>query len=216
MYLPTTLDVDGWLFAVRDTAYGDPIRTLLLVFSVSLLLWALWMARVIRLDRLTHLRKEQELLALKEKELLRGSKMRKKDRATWARRHMADIVVSGLEDALDRGELTDAEVSTGYRSLATVWKLPDLKKRKLLGLEEVIRPTNAFDNYPPTNKKLEEHLAVVKAGIVKRMTFKARAFINRPIKIPGPPPAEAQSKLLKLPRPEKGFFFALLTPRKRA
>jgi len=216
MNLPTTLDVDGWLLAVRTVAYDDPIRTFLLVFVVCLLLWALYMARCIRLDRMATLRKEQELLALKEEKLLRGSKMRKKDRAKWARSHIADLVTSALEDAQDRGELTDAEVSAGYRSLATVWKLPDLRKRKLLGLEEVVKPTNAFANYPPTDKILKEHLSTVKAGIAKRMSFNIRCLLKKPVTIPGPPPAEAQRKLLSLPRPEKGYFFALLTPRKRA
>lgn len=207
MYLPTTLDVDGWLIAVRAIAYDDPIRTMLLVLVIGFLLWAIFVERSLRSEHKQHLRKEQELLALKEKELLRGSKMRKKDRHIWARRHMADIVTSALEDAQDRGELTDAEVSWGYRKIAEQWKIPDLKKRKLMGIAEVVKPCK--------NKCTPEHLNKVKSGIIQRMGFRVRALLNKPVAIPGPPPAEAQTRILKLPKMEKGLFCVTLTPRKR-
>jgi len=84
-------------------------------------------------------------------------------------------------------------------------KLPDLKTQKLMNMVEVVKPTNAFKNYPATETILKQHLALVKAAINRRVhSWRLSQLLYKPVSIPGPPVgSEVKAKVLK----KKGALF---------
>lgn len=131
----------------------------------------------------------------------RGSRMNRKERAKWARRHMANRFVDVLEEDYGKGTLTDAEVSWGHRLVATAFKTRGFIVPELYGVKAVSK----------AKKPEASHFKEVKEGLMKRLSWKFRRILFAPVRIPGPPIPKDQEELLSQPKKKQGRFFKYLT-----
>lgn len=168
------IDLDGASRAVYAYLYNNPERALFWAVLLTLIVWAAVTIRYIKREN--------------KRQKLRGSRMTAKQRRAWLKKWKADIVVDAFEEQYKKGVISETELREIYRMLSNELRLPDLKTRKLYNTAEVVRPTNAFTNYPPTDTLLKQHLTLVKAFIRKRMSWKIRNLLYRPVNIPGPLP----------------------------
>lgn len=200
MYL-TLDDLRVWLSRAGERGFrsGETAATWIMLnpvqtFMLAVSFLCLTMLIFIMLRYLTWHRKERS----------RGSRMPKKTRAQWARRHMANRFVDALEQDYGKGILSDAEVSWGHRLVAAAFKsrgfiIPELYTTKVS--KQVRKPANETEE-----AQLLSHLAEVKNGIKKRRQWKFWNFLYKPVKIPGPPVPADQAELLSQPRKAKGRF----------
>lgn len=172
------------LFVQADPAYAIVIMLASLSLTAAVFMWI-------------------KLKLMRRRERLRGSRMTKKQREKWRRKRVADLVINALEAAHDRGELTDAEVSLSIRQLSGELRNPDLKTQKRMGTVQVVKPTKS--GWTTTQPK-EGHLKTVKAGIINRLSFRVRKFLNRPVTIPGPGPIAEVKPTTYVTKRKSKFF----------
>lgn len=187
------LDVYRWFEA-------DDIRTLCVLAAVLFTCVSYVLYReVLRLQKVQiEGAKVVGALAGQCAELNKGKKMTRKERQRYLRTVIPDIITDAFETAYINNRLTKTEVNEHYRILAALYKMPDLKTRKLHNTEEVVQPTQA-------KKPAQSHFERVKAGIHRRLSnLGFRKLLYTPVNIPGPAVgAEVKSRPLK----KKGALF---------
>jgi hypothetical protein len=175
----TTTETWQW---IKD----DPERALQLIVAFLLIAVALYLLL--------------SYLDMKRRWLLRGSKMPKKARRKWVRRHIVDGYQAWLEREAALGRLTDGEVAAAVRMI-----------RRAVMPEATWEAAVKWQNQQRSKQKLAE--MSVKERICLRLSRIGKRLLYTPAKIPGPPVPNAQAKALAKPVRKKGEMFARKTPR---
>jgi hypothetical protein len=129
----------------------------------------------------------------KRRQLLRGSKMPRKARHKWVRRHMLERWISATETDIVRGVLTESEGTAMIRWLKRATSPEDFAAVKI------------------AQKAGDKKSLSLRECISIRMSHLGKRYLYTPVKIPGPPVPAAQAKALEKPTRKKGEMFARKT-----
>lgn len=163
-------------------ANDNPERGILLVVASLVFLSALYGAY--RVHQVTR------------QQLLRGSKMPRKSRKKWVRKHTLNKWIASTERDISLGVLSEGEGTAMIRMLKRIFS-----PEETLGLGAIKRGIQDDPKLPA-----KERLARLKKRLQYRTSFYARRFLYSPVKIPGPSVPAAQKKALDRPKAKRGEF----------
>lgn len=178
------MHVQSFAYRMLDLIELQPVFAIILALSLLSLLFSLFAL----------LRAKRHEQRLREAALLRGSKMNKRARAKWLTKYAADRWVDMLEEAEDKGEISEGEKYHLYRRLARGLGLnDDLRKRSTdSGLVPPKKATSRFSNYPKDEGEKRAHLSIVKNGLISRLKWAVRRVRYKPVNIPGEKPPKIE------------------------
>lgn len=168
-----------WLMLNPERGFMLAVSFLVLLLSV----YAMW-----------------QVLKTNRQQLLRGSKMPKKARKKWVRKHLVDGYRVWLERQVSVGMITDGEAAAAVRMV-------DRAINPVPQWEAAIKWQNA------QRKKAKMKELTLAERIKLKLSLAGRRLLFTPVKIPGPPVPSAQRKALETPKLKKGEMFTRKTTR---
>lgn len=143
------------------------------------------------------------------KQLLRGSRMRRKDRARWRQRHALHVLTEAFEKEYLEGRFTEREAG-GYIRLFGRTLEQEATSNALRALQALERKTATKAEKPSA----EEQMKLRDFIRLKLGRWKVYWWLYKPMNIPGPkPPQEVKKNELPIIRakPTRGFLAQLKT-----